>query len=166
MMRKRFILFTACLCTLVGIFTSCSQSKYSDALSCSELSSALSREISVPEGEFSQYTQEELNFLFPNRSAYTEACIIYSADATDVAELGVLRAADEESAKTLYEEAKSYIKNLQEQKQEFLRNYAPSELQKLNSAQAHRYGVYVIFTVSDSNDQSNVFEKAKTLLSK
>ena len=166
MSLKKFILIIICLCIIIKIFTSCSQEEYSDSLSCSELSNALSREISVPEGEFSQYTTEELKFFFPNQSIYTEAYIIYSADSTDIAELGILRASDEESAKTLYEEVKSYIKNLQEQKQEFLRNYAPNELQKLNSAQARRYGSYVIFTVSDSSEQNNVFEKADKLLSK
>ncbi len=166
MSLKKIIFIIICLCVFIRIFTSCSQEEYSDSLSCSELSNALSREISVPEGEFSQYTTEELKFFFPNQSIYTEAYIIYSADSTDIAELGILRASDEESAKTLYEEVKSYIKNLQEQKQEFLRNYAPNELQKLNSAQARRYGSYVIFTVSDSSEQNNVFEKADKLLSK
>ena len=166
MSLKKIIFIIICLCVFIRIFTSCSQEEYSDSLSCSELSNALSREISVPEGEFSQYTTEELKFFFPNQSIYTEAYIIYSADSTDIAELGILRASDEESAKTLYEEVKSYIKNLQEQKQEFLRNYAPNELQKLNSAQARRYGSYVIFTVSDSSEQKNVFEKADKLLSK
>ena len=163
---KKIILIVICLCIIIRIFTACSQNEYSDVLSCAEVSNTLSREISVPEGEFSQYTAEELKFFFPNPTIYTEAYIIYSTDSTDIAELGVLRASDEESAKNLYEEVKLYIKNLQEQKQEFLRNYSPNELQKLNSAQARRYGVYVIFTVSDSSEQNKVFEKAENLLSK
>ncbi len=166
MIIKKSIIAFILLCSAICIFSSCSQNQYSDALSCKELSTLLAKEISVPEGKFSQYTNEELKFFFPDSSKYTEAHIIYSSDSIDITELGILRAADEENAKTLHEEVKNYIKNLQEQKQEFLRNYSPNELQKLNSAQTRRYGNYVIFTVSEPENQETVFLKAEEILAK
>ena len=166
MLLKRILFIAVLFCSLACIFVSCSQDKHSSSLSCFEISSALAREISVPGGEFSQYSSDDIKFFFPDSSNYTDACISYSTDSTDVAEIGVLRSANEESAKALYEEVKNHIKNLQEQKREFLRNYSPNELQKLNSAQARRFGEFVVYTVSDPKDQENLFAKAEELFTK
>ena len=72
---------------------------------------------------------------------------------------------DEENAKKLFEEAKLYVKNMQEQKSEFLRNYSPDELSKLNSAEARRFGNYVIFAIGEQEDKNNLFKKAEDMLS-
>ena len=61
---------------------------------------------------------------------------------------------------------KLYIKNLQEQKREFLNNYSPEEVKKLNSAEVRCFGNYIIFTVSDPDDKNYVFSKAEELLKK
>ena len=166
MIKKRIFSLIISICILGCVFLSCSTNEYSDALTCKELSTALMREISVPDGEFSQYAEEDINFLFPTASLYSDVSIMYSKDATDITELGVLHAENQNNSKQLFEEAKEYIKNLQEQKREFIQNYSPEEMKKLNSAEARCFGNYVIFVVSDVNDKSNIFAKADQLLKK
>ena len=148
------------------IFPSCSRKEFKSTLACKDISNGLKSEFSVPYGEFDEYTTEELNFLFSSPEDYEDISVIYSSDSTDVCELGVIYASDNESAKRIFEDAKLYIKNLQEQKSEFLRNYSPQELSKLNSAEAKCYGNYVIFAVADQDTKNDIFDKAEKLLSK
>lgn len=163
--NKKFIIALLSL-PCAFIFTFCSAKTFSDSLACNELSSTLQKEISVPYGEFGEYSSADLNLFFPDSELFDDFYVIYSKDNTDVSELGILRASNEENAKKLLEDAQLYIKDNQEQKREFLRNYSPSELEKLNSAEARRFGNYVIFTVADQDEKSKIFQKAEELLKK
>ena len=120
----------------------------------------------MPYGEFGEYSSADLNLFFPDSELFDDFYVIYSKDNTDVSELGILHASNDENAKKLLEDAQLYIKDNQEQKREFLRNYSPSELEKLNSAEARRFGNYVIFTVADQDEKSKIFQKAEELLKK
>lgn len=162
---KKFFLFILCLiCTV--FFTFCSSEGFSDSLECEELSNVLEKKLSVPDGEFGEYSSEDLLLFFPDKDLYDDFYAIYSKDSTDVSELGVLHASSSENAKKLFEDAQLYIKELQEQKREFLRSYSPSELEKLNCAEARRFGNYVIFTVSEQDEKSQIFQKAEEVLKK
>ena len=165
-MNLKIVSIILCIFCSGCIFASCSKKEYSDTSTCKDVSNELMREISVPEGEFSQYTDKELTFFFSSPALYNDCAVIYSKDTEDIAELGVLHAADEETAKKLLDDVKLYIKNLQEQKLEFLSNYSPDEVEKLNSAEARRFGNYVIFTVASPNDKKCMFEKAEKMLIK
>ena len=162
----RITLLTLSILFITSIFPSCSQKEYNSTLSCKELSKGLEREISVPQGQFKEYTSDELDFLFSTPKLYDDICIVYSTDSTDVCELGVLHASSKENAKKLLEDTKGYIKSMQEQKSEFLRNYSPAELTKLNSAEARCFGEYIVFTVADPYDRDEAFKKAEMILSK
>ena len=166
MKSKKFLTVIIHILFIALIFQGCSKKEITHSLTCKELSNELESEISVPEGAFKEYTTEELRFLFSSPELFDDICIVYSNDSTDVCEIGVLYASNEESAKLLFEDAKSYIKSLQEQKSEFLRNYSPAELSKLNSAEVRRYGNYIIFTVAEADEKNNMFKKAEALLSK
>lgn len=148
------------------IFLSCAKKEIKYTLSCKELSNQLESEISVPQDEFNEYSTEELRFLFSSPELFDDICVVYSTDSTDVCEIGILYASNEENAKILFEDAKGYIKSIQEQKSEFLRNYSPAELSKLNSAEARRYGNYIVFAIADMDDKNNLFKKAEEVLSK
>ena len=163
---KKLFPFILSIFFITLIFASCSDKNFNSSLSCQELTTSLKKEISVPEGNFKEYTVDELKFLFSSPELYSDICIIYSTDSTDVCELGVIHASNQENAKKLYEDAKHYIKSLQEEKSEFLRNYSPEELTKLNSAEARCFGEYIIFTIAEKADRDTVFRKAETLLSR
>ena len=164
MNQKKLSWLIMCICSISLIFTSCSTKSYSSKSDCRELSQSLMREISVPDGEFSQYTEEEVQIFFSSPELYDDISIMYSKDSTDIAELGILHATTEEKSDKLFEEAKLYIKNLQEQKREFLNNYSPEEVEKLNSAEVRKFGNYIIFTVAEPDDKNYVFSKAEELL--
>ena len=164
-MKARISIFILFILLVTLIFQSCSQKKFNDSFTCNELSRRLKSEIQPTESEFESYSREELTFLFPSNDLYDDICVVYSSDSTDVCEIGVFHAPDEEAAKKLFEEAKLYIKNMQEQKSEFLRNYSPAELPKLNSAEARRFGNYVIFAIGEQNEKNNLFKQAEEMLS-
>lgn len=163
---KRLILLMSVLLAITLFFQSCSQKDFNASITCKELSTSLKREISVPEGNFEEYTEDELDFLFSTPKLYDDIYIIYSSDSTDVCELGVLHASSKENAQLLYEEAKNYIKSTQEQKREFLRNYSPAELSKLNCAEARLLGEYIVFVIAEQGDRDEALKKAEMLLSK
>lgn len=163
-MKIKAFIFILMLCLTLS-FSSCAQKSYESALSCSELSAELEKEFSLADGDFKKYSDEDINFLFSSEKLYDDACVSYSADSVDVCELGIFHSSNEEDAKKLFEDVKLYIKNSQEQKSDFIRSYAPEELSKLNSAEARKYGNYVIFTVADSEQKSKIFEKAEKLFS-
>ena len=165
-MKIKLISLLIYICIVTLIFSSCSTKEYSDNNTCKTLTQTLMREISVPEGEFSAYSTDEINFFFSSPALYDDISIIYSKDTTDISELGILHASSEDKAIELFEESRLYIKNLQEQKREFLSNYAPDEVKKLNSAEARRFGNYIIFAVADPDDKNYVFSKAEEILKK
>lgn len=150
--------------TITLILSSCAQKSYQSSLSCKDISNELKKEFSISEDEFQEYTDDDIKFLFTSIEAYDDSCISYSTDSIDICELGVFRASSEENAKKLFENATNYIKAMQEQKSDFLRNYSPAELNKLNSAEARRYGNYVVFAVADSDCKTKIFKRAENLL--
>ena len=163
---KKKLIIVGIIMLIALIFQGCSEKEISYSLTCKELSNELESEILVPDGEFKEYTTEELRFLFSSPELFDDICIVYSTDSTDVCEIGVLYASNEENAKVLFEDTKNYIKSIQEQKSEFLRNYSPAELSKLNSAEARKYGNYIVFAIADMDDKNNLFKKAEDVLSK
>ena len=160
---KGYLVFLLLALTL--LFSSCAQKSYKSSLGCKELSNELKKEFSASEEDFEDYSEEDIRFLFSSIELYEDFCVSYSTDSVDIREIGVFRASTEQDAKKLYEDATYYIKNLQEQKSDFIRSYSPSELEKLNSAEARRYGNYVIFVVADADCKSKIFEKAEEALS-
>lgn len=142
----------------------CSAHSYSDSMECSRLLTKLEKELSVPNGEFVEYSTSEISFFFPDSELYDDFCIVYSADSVDIVELGAMHASSEANAARLLEDAKNYIRELQEQKKAFIESYSPAELEKLNCAEARRYGNYVIFTIAEQSEKSKIFENAELLL--
>ena len=157
-----FLLITIAL----FIFQACNEKSYRNTISCNDISLQLRESLSAPNKKFSQYSSDDLKFLFPSIELYDDICVAYSTDSTDVREIGVLHASNEDNAKKLCEEAKAYIKTLQEEKSEFLRNYSPAELTKLNSADVKQYGNYIIFIIAESTERDNAFKSAESLLTK
>ena len=84
MNSKKIISLFLCVCSFICIFVSCSSEEYSNAFTCKELSNVLMREISVPEGKFSQYSNEDIKFIFSSPNLYNDIQIIYSKDHEEI----------------------------------------------------------------------------------
>lgn len=152
----------ACLCL---VFCSCQPSGFTDALSCIDISKTLTAEISGA-SEFSSCTAEELEYMLGEPVYFDDHAVLYSTDGTNVSEIGVLHASDRKNAQQLLRSVELYLERLKEEKSDFLRNYAPEELSKLEGASVGKYGNYVIFTVLPRQESQLVLNKALNMLKK
>lgn len=149
-----FILFIV----LLLCFSACSQKKYSDTLSCAELSG----EIRENDTEYGEYDEEYLKYFFADSKLQDDFCIAYSTDNNDITEIGIFHVPDEDSAKELTRVAEDYIEEMQSTQRAFIASYAPNEIKKLDSASVRRFGNYVIYSIAEDNE--SVFNKIEKRL--
>ena len=161
---KRCICFSL-LVILILILPSCAKSSYRDDILCSKISTELYDEADII-SEYSVYSREDIDFLFNGTSLYDDLSVLYSTDVNDISEIGVFHCSDEEKASELLSVVEKYISDMQKNQKAFIASYAPREVQKLERAEARRYGNYVIYTILDDNSHSEAFEEARELLQK
>lgn len=145
------------------IFGSCGQKGYSDTLTCTEITSELKEEIFAENG-YSDYSSNDIKYMFDDDTLFDSCSVIYSSSSDDVGEIGVLHASDAESADALLETVNGYLKELDEEKRAFLKSYLPNELEKLDNAEAKRFGNYVAFVVLEPTTRDAVFERLEAML--
>ena len=155
---KRAVVVAA-LSLLCLILCSCAAERYSDSLGSVELAKHLTDEISGLE-DYTEYDDDDIE-LFTN--SY-DSCILYSKDADDQGEIGVIRAGSEADAKKLLDEVNAYLERTRSERRAFVENYLPAESVKLNSARTRRFGTYVIYAILESERVSELFEAAEEAL--
>ena len=99
--------------------------------------------------EYSDYSADYLEYLLTDVSYCDDHSIIYSNEANDIDELGILHAESEEDAKILFDMLQSYVNNTKTEQRAFIASYAPSELPKLDSARVERIGNYLLYSIAD-----------------
>ncbi len=144
-------------------FSACGTVKYSDGIECEEITSALQQEISALEG-YSAYSSDDVGFMFDENLHFDDYSIIYSISGDDIGEVGVLHAESEEEAQNLLEQIRDYVNGICADKGAFVENYLPEECGKLDSADAKRFGNYVIFAFLEATDRDAVFEISEKIL--
>ncbi len=142
---------------------SCSTANYTDSLSCQDITSELRKKLLGSE-LYDSYTDEDTKLILSDDQLYDSSSIIYSVSSDDIGEVGILHAPDTNTAKDLLGEVTDYIESLKDEKQEFIKNYLPSELSKLNYADARRFGNYVAYTVLTSDRSEEVFSFVEKML--
>ena len=157
-MKRVIILSLLCL-----VFCSCASVRYSDSLDSAEVAKRLTGEISEF-GDYVEYDDEEIGYLLELSAENCDVCVIYSKDADDQGEIGIIRAASEADAKEVLREAQEYLEQMRVERRAFVENYLPRELSKLSSAEARRFGTYVIYTVLESEKSTLVFDKIEDTL--
>ena len=162
-MKKYIQIIT--LCTIALFLTSCASRERSSILSCSTISESLRDEISDNES-YIAYTDEDIKYIFDDTSLFEECSYLHSASADNIDEICVIKAKNESEAKKILKQTEQYIKDFKEEKNDFLKNYMPSELEKLDCAKAKQFDDYVIFVFADKDDTKDVFECAERLLKK
>jgi len=98
----------------------------------------------------------------PSFSNTGSSSVIYSNSSDDIGELGIFRAPDENTAALLFSEVKSYVDQMKNEKRDFLKNYLPNELSKLDNAEVRQLGNYVVFSFIDDSDQ--IFKEIEKIL--
>ena len=149
----------AALSLLCLILCSCAAERYSDSLGSAELARHLTDEISGLE-DYAEYADDDIELF---AGAY-DSCILYSKDADDQGEIGVIRAGSEQDAKKLLDEVNAYLERTRSERRAFVENYLPAESVKLNSARARRFGSYVIYAILESERVSELFQAAEEAL--
>lgn len=162
-MIKRILAFvTSLLCLL---FSSCAVKEYADSIPCESIANSLTSKISTSE-EYSAYTNDDIEYLFGESDLFADCSFLYSSSADDISEVGVFKAENEEKAKELFTKAEKYIADLQNEKRAFVENYLPDELDKLEDAEARRFGKYVILLLAERDKKEVLFASAEELLKK
>jgi hypothetical protein len=161
---KRFTFPIICCCILsCVILSSCASNKYSDTLSCTDITKSLQSKI-LADDDYREYSADEVRYIFNGRDSFDSCSIIYSAASDDIGEIGVFHAASEEEAKKLLNDTEEHVQKEREEKSEFLRNYLPNESKKLENAEVKRFGNYVVYAVNEDKDA--VFSYIEKLLKK
>ena len=91
---------------------------------------------------------------------------MYSTAVTDINEIGVFHCENKDNAKDLTEIVSKYITDMQSEQKAFIGSYAPRELPKLESAEVHQYGNYVIYLIMNDEDKEDSIEDIAEILCK
>lgn len=163
---KRFLAGFFCIVTLLSccFFSSCAQKRYSEALTCLDISTALKGKILTE--EYAEYSESDARYVFDGGKLFDSCSIIYSTASDDLGEIGILHAPNEDSAKTLLNFANQHIQDEKEMKSEFLKNYLPEEISKFENAEARRYGNYVVYAFLPPESRNEVFDYVEKILRK
>lgn len=157
-------IFISILLLLSLSLCACSAPRYTSGLSCEEITSALYESL-LDSQLYAKYSETDVRHKFSDTELYGDASVVYSISSDDISEVGVLKAKETQSTDELLDEVLDYIEDLKDEKQEFLKSYLPSELNKLNFAEARAFGPYVVYTVLGADNAEEVFSFAKELLS-
>ena len=150
------LLITLLFCTLA----SCGQVQYSNTVDCSSLTSSIKKFLPSGDG-YSEYTVEEVKYMV-DPSLFDSHSIIYSNSSDTIDEVGIFHAKDDTSASLLFEKVNGYVSSMKNEKNDFLRNYLPEELGKLESGEVKQFGNYVVFSFAESNKE--IFKNIENML--
>ena len=143
------------------LICSCSSGAYTDTLSCEEIRKRIIS--AVGDEEYLELDSGDAEYYF-SLDGCREYSVRYSSSTNDIGEFGIFHAEDEEAALELLEECREYVRDKQTEQRAFIQSYAPTELKKLDGAEAFRFGNYVIFTVLEGNDSEQVKTSVEKLL--
>ena len=156
-MRRAFLLTAF----LPLILCSCSSGAYSDRVSCEEIAECIISQLGDEEYLELDGADAEYYFSIIECSEYS---IRYSSSTNNIDEFGIFHADDSESALELLEECQDYLKEKQTEQRAFIQSYAPTEIKKLDGADAFRFGNYVVFTVLDKDTSAKIRSEVERLL--
>ena len=163
-MFKRIKTAALILIATVLFLTGCSTDKYSEDISCRELSSVVAE---LDEAEYSEYGEEYIAFfLEEDAERIDDFCVLYTTEVNDINEIGFFRAVSNEGAGELYEELRDYLEDKREGERAFVGSYAPQELPKLDGGQVRRFGRYVVYAIADADMRGEIFSGVKARLEK
>lgn len=156
----KFLSIVLVLCVLVTL-GGCGSERYVQDVRCARIADAMEDAIGDEYGELEAGYME---YYFRDADGYDDVCFRYSVDGEDIGELGVFCASDEESAEALLQLCRDYVDEIRRDSRAFVSSYAPYELEKLDGAEARRFGRYVIYAVLDAATAQRAFEEAERVL--
>ena len=159
MFKKRYVasVLTLTFLAQLFLFTACSSKvSYRNDIPCHDICEAFIQ--SQGYVEYSYYNEEEISFFLEMPEYVSDFSVVYSTDVNDIDEMGIFHCTDEKSAEEFLGAASAYIKEQQATQKAFIESYTPREVPKLEGAEAHRYGNYVVYTILSAEDKKAVRE--------
>ena len=158
-MKKRHLFFLVllsfCLCACGKV--------YADGIGCVPLADA-AVDAAPDEFGYETFGTEHLTYYFGGTDLPDHFCMRYSTRAEDINEIGVFHCRDEDRAKKMLRLTEDYLVGLKNEKSAFIASYAPEELPKLESAEARRFGNYVVYAILSDQDREAVFRTVEGML--
>ncbi len=153
-------------CILAGLLlvTGCApRVTYSDTVACAQLVETALQTMEAPE-DYLSADEEHFSFYFGGQEAFDEvedAQVVFHRETTNVNELGIFRADDEENVAAVREMVEEYLDGQVENLRSFAANYSPKDMEKIEGAGVRVYGTYVIYYILDDGDATRALEAVK-----
>ena len=150
-------------CMLAGLLlvTGCvPRVTYSDTVACARLVTIALQEMENAE-DYLPADEDHFAFYFGGQEAFDEvedAQVVFHREATNVNELGIFRADDEEDVTAVRDMVEKYLHDQVENLRSFAANYSPRDMEKIESAGVRVYGTYVVYYILDDGDATRTLE--------
>ena len=158
-------LFCVLLLASAIFLSSCANKDYADDVKCANIIASV-EEILPDTQEYEVFGEEHIKYNFENARAQDDACILYSADSTDINEIGIFHAPSEGLVASLAEDVENYLQNMRTDQRAFIESYAPNEISKLDGSRIYVFGNYVVYTILPTNERDAAIEEIEGLLLK
>lgn len=155
---------TTWILTVLLIVTGCApRVAYSDTVACSRLVTIALQAMGNP-AEYLSADEDHFTFYFGGQEGFDEvedAQVVFHRETTNVNELGIFRADDEEDVAAVRDMVESYLNDQTENLRSFAANYSPKDMKKIEGAGVQVYGTYVIYYILDDEDAASALEAVK-----
>lgn len=153
-------------CLLAGLLlvTGCApRVTYSDTVACARLVTIALQTMGDAE-DYLPADEDHFAFYFGGQEAFDEvedARVVFHRETTNVNELGVFRADDEENVTAVREMVEEYLDGQVENLRSFAANYSPWDMEKIEGAGVRVYGTYVVYYILDDGDATRALEAVR-----
>lgn len=156
-------LFCVLLLASAIFLSSCANKDYADDVKCANIIASV-EEILPDTQEYEVFGEEHIKYNFERTETKDDACILYSADSTDINEIGIFHAASESFVAELAEEVENYLQDMRTDQRAFIQSYAPNEISKLDGSRVYVFGNYVVYTILPPHERNDAIEEIEHLL--
>jgi hypothetical protein len=114
--------------------------------------------------EYLSADEDHYDFYFEKEQAFDEVAdcyVVFHRETTNVNELGIFRADDEEDVAAVRDMVESYLNDQTENLRSFAANYSPKDMEKIEGAGVQVYGTYVIYYILDDEDAASALEAVR-----
>ncbi len=153
------------LLTLIMLVSCSKEPVYRDDLSAETVASEIAESLPDSAGLI-RYSEEDIAFYLeipPELSE--ERCVMVQTNSVSIDEIGVFHAVDAQSADKIEELLEEYFDRSGETKEEWLRDYIPGEIRKIEEAEILHRGRYVIYLILGKADRRIAGENIEKILS-
>ena len=160
-MKRIAILFILCVFILVSCGKAEPKTNYKTDISVDSISSKI-----IENAKDVLLTEADENYValnVPIETSLAEDFVIYISTTANANLIGVFKAASEENAEKLLTQSKEYLQTLEDN---WMSDYLPEELPKIQNAVCQKFGIYVTFIVLDDAPRDNAIKDVENMLKK